>query len=291
MQTHDLRGGQRGGTYFDLGRPEREIIGALQKLTGQNFGDSELFGLGRSADPRRQALQLGLFTRHARQWQTWWETHWHEFTEDAAYQKVGLNVDDKPLPAATAILGPKARVEYTVQGATLSPAIQGGEHTKYFIDLDTGASLRWPAGIPRDEARLDQKQLAAWAEANGVDLTCVTHRAPDGTETFVLRSFGMKVWEISSRDLRNIDKLIAAGTLPKGHDSGELLLHYDDQLKRSMPDANGAFIYVTREGSMGLIETTDRVTRTADLTGTFGAPPAGVGFHTGVRFNLKWIIP
>ena len=42
---------------------------------------------------------------------------------------------------------------------------------------------------------------------------------------------------------------------------------------------------------MGLIETTDRVTQTADLTGMMGGPPAGVGFQTGVRFNYEWIIP
>ena len=120
---------------------------------------------------------------------------------------------------------------------------------------------------------------------------CVTHRAPDGTETFVLRSFGMKAWEISPRDLRNLDKLIAAGTLPKGHEVGDLLMHYDEASKRAVPDANAAFVYVTREGSMGLIETTDRVTRTADLTGAPGDPPAGVGFFKGVRFNLKSIIP
>jgi hypothetical protein len=101
----------------------------------------------------------------------------------------------------------------------------------------------------------------------------------------------MKAWEIGPRDLRNIDRLIAAGTLPRGHDVGELLMHYDDGSKRSVPDANAAFIYVTREGSLGLIETTDRVTRTADLTGNAGGPPPGVGFHQGVRFNLTSIIP
>jgi hypothetical protein len=42
---------------------------------------------------------------------------------------------------------------------------------------------------------------------------------------------------------------------------------------------------------MGLIETTDRVTRTADLTGSAATPTPGVGFHKGVRFNLKSIIP
>ena len=109
-----------------------------------------------------------------------------------------------------------------MHGEILSPAIKEGQHTDYFYDLDTGARPQWPAHIPRDEARFDQKQLADWAAENGVDLMCVTHRAPDGTQTFVLRSFGMKAWEISRRDLRNIDKLIAAGTLPKGHDAGDV---------------------------------------------------------------------
>ena len=119
---------------------------------------------------------------------------------------------------------------------------------------------------------------------------CVTDRAANGKETFVLRSLGMKVWEISGRDLRNIEKLIAAGTLPKGRDTGELLVHYDEGSKRSLPDADAAFVYITRDGSMGLIETTDRVTRAVDISG-MGSPPAGAGFHKGVRFNLKSIVP
>jgi hypothetical protein len=42
---------------------------------------------------------------------------------------------------------------------------------------------------------------------------------------------------------------------------------------------------------MGLIETTDRVTSTANFAGGAGAPAAGIGFYKGVRFNLKAIIP
>jgi hypothetical protein len=120
---------------------------------------------------------------------------------------------------------------------------------------------------------------------------CVTHSAPNGTQTFVLRSFGMKAWEISGRDFRNLEKLIAAGRLPKGHEVGELLMHFDEASKQSVPDANAVLIYITREGNMGLIEITDRVTRTADLSGTMGNPPAGIGFKKGVRFNLKSIVP
>lgn len=84
MRKHDLREGQQRGQYFDFGRPVRELFGALDKLTGQDFDDSELFGLHRSVDPRRSWYQRRLLTRQAERWQTWWEAHWREFTDDAA---------------------------------------------------------------------------------------------------------------------------------------------------------------------------------------------------------------
>ena len=66
-------------------------------------------------------------------------------------------------------------------------------------------------------------------------------------------------------------------------------MHYDTASKQLVPDANAAFLFITHEGNMGLIETTDRVTRTAGLASENSTP--GVGFHLGVRFNLKAIIP
>ena len=101
----------------------------------------------------------------------------------------------------------------------------------------------------------------------------------------------MKVKEISPRDLRNLDRLVADGMLPEGQPVDGLLMHYDVELQQFVPDANAVFLFVTREGSMGLIETTDRVTQTANLTGRIGGSPKGIGFHKGVRFNLKAIIP
>jgi 5-hydroxyisourate hydrolase-like protein (transthyretin family) len=289
MQTHDLDKG-RGGTYFGLGRPVREISGALHRLTGQDFADAELFGMSLSEDPRRQVLQRRIYRRQAQRWQAWWEANWRRFTDEAAYQKVNLDVADEPLPAAPPALGRTARVSGVMNEAVLSPATQPGRHAWHCYDLDTGSAPKWPTRIPRDEATRDAKQLADWASESGVDLICVTHRSPDGTETYVLQALGMKVREISPRDLRNLDRLVAAGTLPEGRPVGGLLMHYDAQSQRLVPDANAAFLFVTREGSVGVIETTDRVTRVADLTGMVGAPP-GVGFHKGVRFNLKAIIP
>src|SRR4029079_12024706 len=64
MQTHDLGPG-KGGTHFDLGRPVREIVGALHRLTKQNLDDADLFSMSLSEDPRRQALQRGVYRRQA----------------------------------------------------------------------------------------------------------------------------------------------------------------------------------------------------------------------------------
>jgi hypothetical protein len=68
-------------------------------------------------------------------------------------------------------------------------------------------------------------------------------------------------------------------------------MHHDPEKQELIAAANAVFLFVTRDGSFGVIETTDRVRRTADLTGTAGTPPRGVGFFEGVRFNLKTIIP
>jgi beta-lactamase regulating signal transducer with metallopeptidase domain len=296
MLTHDLRK-EKGRAYFDLGRPVREIIGALHGLTGQNFQDAELLGMNLSEAPRRQVLQRRIYSRHAQQWQAWWEANWRTYTADPAYQKVNLKVGDEPLPPASLVLGKMARLSGEVAGAVLSPATQDGQYAWHACDLDTGVGSNWPAQIPRDDPARDRKQLAEWASQSGVDLICVASRSPDGPETYVLRALGMNVREINARDLRNLDKLIAAGTLPEGRPVGDLLMHFDTKSQQYVPDANAAFLFITREGNMGVIETTDRINRTANLAGNATGPPpaagpsSGAGSYNGVRFNLKAIIP
>jgi hypothetical protein len=296
MLTHDLRK-EKGREYFDVGRPVREIVDTLHALTGQNFQDAEILGMCLSEGPRRQVLQRRIYGRHAQQWQAWWEANWRNYTADTAYQKVNLKVGDEPLPPASQALGKTARLSGELIGAVLSPATQRGQYAWHAYDLDAGSGANWPAGIPRDDPARDPKQLAEWASQSGVDLICVTYRSPDGAETFVLRALGMKVREINARDLRNLDRSLAAGTLPEGRPVGDLLMHYDAKSQQFVPDANAAFLFITREGNMGVIETTDRVTHIANRTGTATGPPpaagpsSGGGSYSGVQFNLKEIIP
>lgn len=291
MQKHDLDKGSKGH-YFNFGRPVREVFGTLHALTKQDFGDLEVSGIHRSEDPRRQALQRRLFQRQATRWQTWWEANWRTFTEDEAYRSCRVELEDTvlPPPLDPDAVGKTARVVGEGSGYVASPAIETGNYAWHFYDLDTGYHRRWPAEFPAAEAALDARQLADWAAENGIDLMCVTHRAADGTETFVLKGLGMTVQEIALRDARNLERSVAAGALPKGRPVEELLMHYDETAKRLVPNADGAFLFTTREGSVGLIQTTDRVTKAADITGMTEAP-RGVGFHKGVRFDLKAIMP
>ena len=78
---------------------------------------------------------------------------------------------------------------------------------------------------------------------------------------------------------------------PGGRPVGELLMHYDTKSQQLMPDANAPVLFIEREGNMGRIETTDRVNRTANLSGlASNSSRGGVHFHKGVRFNLQAII-
>lgn len=289
MQLHDHEPGKQG-QYFFLGRSEREIVYTLHKLTGQDFDDDRIAGVSLSDDPRRQMQQRLFFTRHAQRWQTWWEAHWQEFVKDPAYQKVNLKGFEGAIPEP-ARLGESSQVINTLIGQVLSPPNQNGQFVVHFYDLDIGCQVKWPAQIARNETPATLEKLSKWAAEQGVDLMCITYRGSDGTETSILKSFGMQVREIDTRQNRNLDRTLKTGVLPEGREIGDLLMHIDPGTRQPAPDENAIFIYKTHEGNLGVIEIVDRITRTADLTGLPGKPAQGVGFHKGVQFNLKQIIP
>jgi hypothetical protein len=287
MRQHDLD--ERDfGAYFNFGRPVREVFGALHKLTGQDFEDQALYSIMRSEDPNGRALQQGLYHRQALKWQTWWEAHCQEFTKDEAYSLVRLPPEEPVEGRPVLALGPKAKLGEGSRGATLSPPGEGGDK---FVDLDTGLEPKWPTNIPENEDAHGQGDLSLWAAENGVDLMCAIYRSADGTPTYALRGFNMRLWEIPRRDAENMDTFVSAGKLPAAKPAGEFLLHQDEKTGQYTPEENAAFLYITREGGMGLIMVTDRVTRVVDHTGRIGDPPLGEGFHKGVRFNHWQIVP
>ena len=195
----------------------------------------------------------------------------------------------EPLPPALE-LGPGARFDSGLEGAVLSPPGVDAPANGYFLDLDTGYQPFWPDRFPQDASQLDFDKLSAWARGEGVDLMCLVERQPDGSDAYVLRGIDLKAAEIGPREVRNLKKSLDEGKLPAGTPTVDLLIHVDPDRGVPVADANAAFLYTTREGGRGLIETTDRVTRGPNV-GAFMAAPRGVGFHKGVRFNWTPIAP
>jgi beta-lactamase regulating signal transducer with metallopeptidase domain len=290
MQTHDLDPG-KDGDHFDMGRPVREVFGALHHLTGQDFGDDELFQVHLSDAPRRQFLQRQLFARQAQRWQAWWNENGRNLTDDPAYQQVQLPAFDEPLPPASERLGPTARLGGSLIGVSLSPPIPEGSHPWHFYDLDIGRRLRWPAELPRDKSARDDQRMADWASQRGVDLMCAPHRTADGNATYVLRAVGMRVWELSQRELRNFEKLVAAEALPHGDPTGEFLIPRDAVSEDTAADAHATFLYVTREGNWGVIELNARSAGPAYSLTAPGKSGSGISPRRVVMFNLIEIVP
>ena len=284
MQQHDNADDDRG-QYFNFGRPVREVFSALKRLTKQKLGDGEISGVHLSVDPNSEKAQRRLYHAQAERWQAWWEAHWREFTSDEAYSHVGLPVEPPLGPQPITALGAQPKLDEGTSGIVLSPP---GESGRKFLDLDTGLDPNWPDSIPKDQQSTTQGELALWAAQQGVDLMCVTYRAGDQS-IYTLRSFNMRLQEISLRDAKNIGTFLQRGTLPVGEPAGELLLHRDKQTDRYVA-GNAAFLYVTREGGLGLIELTDQVTEARDVTGMI-TTQKGVGFHKGVKFNYTPIVP
>jgi hypothetical protein len=248
--------------------------------------------MSRGENPRRVALQRRLYQRQAERWSKWWTDHAREFIDDPANYDSKLPPLDEPLPEPVE-LSSGARFDGSgYSGLTISPPSEPGEHTWHVIDLDTGYRPTWPAHIPRDEAQIDFAELATWARDSGADLMCVSTTDADGAEVFALRGIDLKVVELTDREHRDLEASLAAGNPPTGRPVGELLIHVDAATGEATANINASFLYTTREGTHGVIETTDRVVRTADLTGMpSGAATAGVGFRRGVKFDWKPLAP
>ena len=182
------------GDRYTFGRPIREIFGALERLSGQKFDETQLYSVFSGGSPARQRLQSKLFERTAARWASWWEQHASEFIHDDAYAHVNLPTA-KAGEAALKSLQPGMHFK-TVPGGS-NHVLQPVFDPKAFVvfhDLDTGAS----AGLPQKwrnakgiESQLDE--IIAWAMDEGFDLMGTEYTSPrDGRKWFAIRSIGLR---------------------------------------------------------------------------------------------------
>lgn len=296
MQQHDLQPKHRDNEY-GFGRPIREIFGALESLTGQNFGDQELYHifLNEYDFPSQKQAKAALFHQVAARWAQWWEKHAQEFTDDPAFYQV--NLPPLPAPAATDSI-PSSALLKTKSGTSnwVLQSIRSAPEGLVFYDLDTGRAAPLPERWREKEISEDRfKEIQEWAAGQGYDMLGDEIKGEEGQTQFVLRPIGLRTWELpksrwkESLSQTSIDALQAEGRANKQ----DLLVSFDPETNQARPLDTVTFFYITREGTPGIlyvgIEVQDDSLKSGGVsTGDNELNP--VAFRKGRRFGLNRLV-
>jgi beta-lactamase regulating signal transducer with metallopeptidase domain len=245
----------RGNLYL-FGRPIREIFGALESLSGQKFDEVQLYSVFSGGIASQQRQKQKLFERTAAQWVSWWEQHHAEYVQDAAYFHVNLvaaKVDD----AAVAALQPGMHFKTGLgrPGHVLQPVFEPNAMV-VFHDFDTGRSAALPQkwrNAKSIESQLDE--IVAWAASEGFDLMGSEYISPrDRQSWFAIRPIGLRAWELGEERWQMTSSDVTLEALQaEGIPARDLLLHFDRASDSFDPQATATFLFITREGTPGLL--------------------------------------
>ncbi|WP_435018449.1 RNA polymerase sigma factor [Tundrisphaera sp. TA3] len=295
LQRHDLSKKDEGDE-FSFGMPFREIMGALQAITGKRFGEDQLNHISLDGGELQRRLQRQLFHELALRWANWWETAWMDFTDDPAFSKVGLPTFAALPKAETPVgqlfpTGEKVRDSNAWVGVIIGPP-QPLDHLVTFKDLDTGRESKWTDGLG-DAKTTAAETVAAWAAKGGFDLEGAEYRPPGSDRAyFALRGIGLRAWQVDESGFGMMASGLRSGNMPDlSRPAGEYLMYRDPKTGLYNPEKEATFLFITREGLAGILQVTDQITelfRPED----FGKPVqehTNRGFYRGVRFSYKMI--
>jgi hypothetical protein len=309
LRKHDLDQDDRD-QGFSFGRAFREITGALHSITGQRFNEDELNFIHLGGTPKQQWLQRWLFHGLAGRWTIWWKKNWRKFTDDPAYSKISL----PPLPDAPAVAsmsaaqpfptGDKVHATGSCANVIIGPT-QASEYHRTFKDLDTGREIRWPGELPPpSEARGDE--IAAYATQEGYDLRGIEYRPPGSERSYyAIQALGLRAWQVDNSLYEKAESDLRANTPPAlARAAGNLLMDYDPITRTYHPENKATFLFVTREGTTGILQLTGLVTeplRSEDFGKPVGDDPPDPpgrtiplktvrGFSLGVQLRYKFLI-
>ncbi len=309
LRKHDLDKTDKGDG-FGFGRAYREITGALHSITGQRFNEDELIFIHLSGTPKQQWLQSWLFHGLASRWAVWWKQNWRKFTDDPTYAKISLS----PLPDAPAVTSISA-VQPFPTGDTVKSSLgqsnvilglpQPQEYYRTFKDLDTGRVIKWPKDLP-EPSKASGPEIAAFAATEGFDLRGVEYTPPGSNQSYyALQGLGLRAWQVDNSFYGRIELDLRKDKPPDlDRPAGDLLMDYDPITKTYHPENKATFLFVTREGTTGILQLTGLVTelyRPEDFGKPFQAeppdPPGKVarlqmvrGFYRGVQIQYFFLV-
>lgn len=266
-QQHDRDLSHRGNEY-SFGRPVNEIFGALHKLTGQKFDESELVFLSDRGFPSQRQARERLVYNTAKKWADWWENHGAAAVPDQAYSRV--NVPPAPENNETWSLTPGMRFKMNGGGGNcLLESVLDPKAETVFHDFDTGRYAALPArwrDKPNIAAHLPD--ILSWAAREGFDLMGTEHvSATDNKRTFALQPIGLRAWQLGQQRWKPKSKsgdFVLEEAQADGIPADGLLFYFDRQKESFAPASTAAFLFITREGTPGLIFVGVEVTNTDD---------------------------
>ncbi len=309
LRKHDLsKDDKRNG--FGFGRAYREITGALHAITGQRFNEDELNFIFLSGTPKQRWLQRWLYHGLAARWAIWWKLNWRKFTDDPAYSKISVpSLPDAPPVAAISAeqpfpMGAKVRNAPGGGNVIVGPP-QAQEYYRVFKDLDTGRAIKWPEELP-DPAKAMGDEIMTFAAKEGFDLRGTEYK-PLGSDRsyYVLQGLGLRAWQVDNGLYDKIESDLRAEKIPNlDRPASELLIDYDPVTKTYHPENKATFLFVTRDGTTGILQLTGLVNellRPEDLGQPHRPDPpdppgrtaplkSARGFYRGVQIQYKFLI-
>jgi len=272
MQRYDNDKGDRG-SWFGYGRPIREIMPALAKITGQRHGWMELNFVSLADGASRQRVQQQLYLKLARRWADWWSKHWQQYVEneaDAQLDEIEQALDDyaRSIPAAPAA----ARADFPTGPRVV---VEGGSSNYYnpsfdqsprnaFKDLDSGRGPRPSRKLMKQSPGLEPSdELLAWAKREGVDLINIRIKPPESDKlVYAFAPVGMKVWRIANDRYEHLEKELRETKrleLPEPWEGP--LAQIDEKTGEYDAKLTVSFLFITKEGTCGAIQIQPPVSR------------------------------
>ncbi|MEZ5941664.1 MAG: M56 family metallopeptidase [Planctomycetaceae bacterium] len=189
------------GVEYNLGRPLREVMGALKKMTGQSFGATRINFVHARGSERQKYLAQKQFHLAAVEWQTWWNDR--KVIKLGAYRPVTL----PPLPDSPprVVFDKSARFQESEGAKGISLGTVQSEPHYCCYDIDTGATFEWPdappngpitAALAKVLLRKNQQQLMEW----GVDLVCFDITTDNGEPRHELFSIGLNFRHLANEN-------------------------------------------------------------------------------------------
>ena len=264
MQANDLTGprGGSGRRDFDMGRPVREVCGALHKLTGTNQGDSAILSTFLDGGEQQRALERRAFDDVARRWADWWHNNWKLLVNDPALADVRLPSPKDELSFKRFQAGANLKVSGGESGVIVTPAEKRGP--RCFLALGLNRSLSLPDELASTNAgAFSIESASAWAARAGADLMGTQYHDPQsGKSYYCVRPLGLQAWEIANQHWTNIEHELQQDALPPlDAPAGEVLMHYDPAQQRYVPQRRATFLFITRDGMPGVLRVMAQVTR------------------------------